>query len=528
MGKISILDCTIRDGGYINDWRFGKDAIQFILQKLGRSNIDYVEVGFIKDTNYDPDRAVFPNVSTMNSILPQESTNVKYVGMVDMSKPIPLSSIPAREKEGIAAIRVIFKQDKIEEGFTYVKEVIARGYLAMVQLVSTDTYTDSELVDVICKFNQLKPYAVYIVDSLGLLSKRDFLRMAYIMDNNLLPDISLGYHSHNNLQQARQNAESLVELGLSRDLIIDASVFGMGRGAGNLNEELFADYLNIFHGKNYRIEPMLEIIDEYLNDIYKNNFWGYSLPFYLSAKNKVHPNYAKFYSEKGTLTEKAFDELLKTITSEDSHIFSEELANKYYLSYMERYIDDRNSLSLFSSELSRKSILILGPGESLKNNIDEIKSFISNKEPVVISIGFIPSEIPIDYVFCSNNRKYDKLSDCETHLLATSNIHDAINKARYIFNYDSYLARDISIVDNSGLMLMKILRSCGINKIFIAGMDGYKYSSHDNKVTNQYSSVKNSKEQINLAMSVEIDALQKDISIIFITPSEYLQVNKEK
>ena len=118
----------------------------------------------------------------------------------------------------------------------------------------------------------------------------------------------------------------------------------MERGAGNLNLELFADYLNEYHGKNYRIEPMLEIINEYLNDIYKKNFWGYSLPFYLSAKNGCHPNYAKYYNEKGTLTEKAFDELLRTISDDHKNIFSKEMAEKYYTDYMQNYIDDRVSI----------------------------------------------------------------------------------------------------------------------------------------------------------------------------------------
>ena len=82
----------------------------------------------------------------------------------------------------------------------------------------------------------------------------------------------LAYHAHNNLQQAFGNAEALVEMNLKRDLIIDACVFGMGRGAGNLNLELFAEYMNENYDTHYKIEPMLEIMDEYLNDIYKNKF----------------------------------------------------------------------------------------------------------------------------------------------------------------------------------------------------------------------------------------------------------------
>ena len=338
MGKISLLDCTLRDGGYINDWSFGEEAIDFIAQQLGNSGIEYIELGFIKDEHPNKDRTIFPSVDSINEMVTRvrDGHSSRYVGMVDMGCPVPLERITPYREGGLDIIRVIFKQDRIQEGFEYTKKVIEKGYDVMVQLVSTDTYGDSELVDAIRLFNPLKPLAMYIVDTLGLMHKKDLMRMAYLVDHNLDDGIALGYHSHNNLQQARGNAEALVEAGFDRDLIIDACVFGMGRGAGNLNEELFADYLNDNYSKKYRIEPMLEIIDRYLNDIYKKRYWGYSLHYYLSAKNKVHPNYAKYYNELGTLSEREFDELLRSIKPEDSHIYREEKAKAYYEEYQKR------------------------------------------------------------------------------------------------------------------------------------------------------------------------------------------------
>ncbi len=520
MGKIEILDCTLRDGGYINDWQFGKDAIDFIIKKLEQSGVELIEIGFIKGNSYDENRTVYPSFEAINKAIHKTpSTKTKYVGMIDMSNPIPIETITPRVPEGIDAVRVIFKQDRIEEGYRYVKEVISKGYLAMVQLVSTDTYSDDELVDVIRKFNGLNPYSVYIVDSLGLLKKKDFMRMVYIMDHNLEKNISLGYHSHNNLQQARGNAEAFVELGLKRNIIIDACVFGMGRGAGNLNEELFADYLNECYNKHYHIEPMLEIIDQYLNDIYKNNFWGYSLPFYLSAKNKVHPNYAKFYSEKGTLTEKAFNELLKTISSEDSHVYSKDVANKYYIAFMEQYVDDHEALDKLSRSLSDSTILLIAPGASYKHNIDRIKK-CQTGNTVSISIGFLPQEIDVDYVFCSNLRKYEKVKGSSIKILATSNIKE-ISNAEMIFNYTSYLSDYESIVDNGGIMILKILRSIGVGKILIAGMDGYSVKTAEDTYPETYIDSKDTIEQINRDMSIEISDLRKDLDIEFITESRY-------
>ena len=118
----------------------------------------------------------------------------------------------------------------------------------------------------------------------------------------------------------------------------------MGRGAGNLNLELFAEYMNENYNTHYRLEPMLEIMDEYLDDIYKIKSWGYSLPLYLSANFHCHPNYAIYLSDRDTLNVKAFNEILKSIPDKDRAVFTSEKADKYYRNYQENYVDDKETI----------------------------------------------------------------------------------------------------------------------------------------------------------------------------------------
>lgn len=520
MGTISLLDCTLRDGGYINDWFFGKNAIAFILKKLNLVGIEFIEVGFIQGTTFDEDRPLFPNTQCIKEVIRPKSDHVKYVGMIDMNNPVPIENIDPYDGEGIDAIRVIFKQNRVNEGFEYVKKVKALGYMAMVQLVSTNTYSDEELINTFIKFNEISPYAVYVVDSLGVFRRKDFLRMVYLADNHLSKDISLGYHSHNNLQQAMGNAETLVELGLSRDIIIDATVYGMGRGAGNLNMELFAEYLNEFRDKHYRIEPMLEIIDEYLNDIYKTNVWGYSLSFYLSAINGCHPNYAKLYSEKGTLTEKTFNELLKTISEEDKTTFSEEVAEGYYKKYLENYVDDRDALSVLSDEISGRNILIIGPGDSIKECIHSIDDYIAINDPIVISVGFYDPSFNIDYLFCCNIRNYSKLRSANVKKILTSNLRD-VDPSDIMVNFASYVSEEDAIYDNSGIMLIKLLMSIGIDSIAIAGMDGYEIDDNVWIQVMGYEPNVKVHDVLNDSISKELRNLSNHVKIRFITPTKY-------
>lgn len=517
MKKISTLDCTLRDGGYINDWKFGKEAIDFIIRKMCATGVEYIEIGFIKRTEPDENRTVYPDIDSISKVISPKKENVLYVGMIDVNDPYPLEELKPRDENTIDAIRVIFKQDRLEEGYEYVKGVMERGYLTMVQLVSTNTYSDTELIATLEKFNELKPHAVYIVDSLGMIKRRDFLRMTYLFDNHLDENVALGYHSHNNLQQAQGNAEALVEMGLTRDLIIDASVYGMGRGAGNLNLELFSDYLNEYHSKNYNIEPMLEIIDEYLGDIYAEQPWGYSLPYYLSATNGCHPNYAKYYFEKRTLTEKALNELLKTIEPKDKPVYSKDRAERYYATYMKNYVDDRNSAQTLGNSIKGKKIIVLGSGKSIHEYREKINERIDG-DCIVISIGFVSDMFPIDYVFCSNMRRYPNIRDTDVPMIFTSNIdRDGDLK----FNYSSYISDDPIVVDNSGMMLFRILISLDVKEVFVAGMDGYADVMRDNFYNDAYETNIPMPNLMNLHLSKEINKLNKRMRIVFLTPTKY-------
>ncbi len=522
MGSVSILDCTLRDGGYINDWRFGKNAIDFILRKLVESRIEYVEVGFIKGDKFDRNRTMYPDVASISSVLPPESEGTRFVGMVDMSAPVPLDRIPPRKEGDIELIRVIFKQDRLDEGLEYIKAVKERGYLAMAQLVSTDTYSDEELISAIKRLNKIKPYAVYLVDSLGIIKNNEFMRMIYLMDHNLSSGIVLGYHSHNNLQQAMGNAVSFININTKRDIIIDACVFGMGRGAGNLNEELFAEYLNENFGEKYNVEPMLEIIDEYLGDICKTNFWGYSLPFYLTAKNKVHPNYGKYYNAKGTLTEKEFDRLLSTIAPNDTHVYSAAKAEEYYRSFMMKPCDDAEAKAKISAALEGKEILILCPGDSLVANRGDLEVFLKERPDVVrIAVAFNPDFTDVDFIFCSNMKRFKGVKCSPVPKILTSNVPNCGAEDEYVLQYSSYIGEEKLTYDNAGLMALRIAASFRPRKVYVAGMDGYMKMSQLDANRDVSDSEEFYVEKFNSQMSSEIARIKKETDIVFLTPSIY-------
>lgn len=522
MGKVYLLDCTLRDGGYVNDWRFGEEIIKGFGKKIAQTGIEIYEVGFIKGDVYDPDRSVFPDIQSIAEMIQPKAEGMMYVGMLDMSAPIPMERLAPYDGSSVDGIRVIFKKEKIEEAYQYCKRIQELGYTLFVNFVGTDLYSDKEFIEGIEKMNTLHPFAVSIVDSFGLIKRKHFLRLVYIANHNLDPEIVLGYHAHNNLQQAFGNAEALVEMNLKRDLCIDACVFGMGRGAGNLNLELFAEYMNENYDTQYRIEPMLEIMDEYLNEIYKHKFWGYSLPLYLSASTNCHPNYAIYLAEKDSLTVKSFRELLKGIPDENKARFSKERAEKYYREYQENYLDDKATLAELSENLKEKKVLILAPGRTLTEYAEIVQKETEIPDTVVIAVNFLGGGYRVDYIFSSNMRRYQKIQGkTEVPCIITSNMKEEA-KAEYIVNFSSYTSDRPEIIDNSGLMVLRLMLSLGVKKVRVAGMDGYslvqKPDYFDQNLEYDFSAEANVRNEL---ISREIAEIQKRLDIQFVTPTHY-------
>ena len=389
MNNIYLLDCTLRDGGYVNNWEFGEENIKEVARKVVQAGVEIIECGYLSTKNAgNKNVARYTNIQDVSrAYAPAKSTRQDYAVMVNYGE-YP-ESLLEMASEASPIIRVAFHKKDLEGAFEYFESLKKKGYRFYVQPMGALNYSDEEYVHLIRKTNELEPEAFYIVDSFGVMELKDFRRLLFLTDNNLKSDIKLGYHSHNNLQQAYSNSKYMVEQNLDHDLIIDASVFGMGRGAGNLNIELFAKYLNQNFGKTYNIEPILEVFDECLKPIFAKNFWGYSLPFYLSAIHNCHPNYAAYFAEKNTLTVRSMHEILTMISETDRNSFSIEKASNYYTKYQERYVDDHEAVNKLKEKITGRSILILAPGSSLVKEQDKIKAYIRTNNPVVFGVNKI-------------------------------------------------------------------------------------------------------------------------------------------
>lgn len=524
MKNIKILDCTLRDGGYINNWNFGKKAIHDIISNLEKANIEIIECGFLRPIVYNNNTSVFSSTSQIENIISPKSENSMYVAMIELHN-YNNNMLDEYNGKSIDGIRLTFRKNEWLEAREVAKEIIEKGYKLFIQPVGTCTYTDDELLYLLEEVNKLKPYAFYLVDTLGMLYRDDVRRFFYIIDNNLSENIYIGFHSHNNLQLSFSNAQELIWLKQKRAIIVDTSVYGMGRGVGNLATELFVDYINKNIEQRYSIIPILNIADKYLMSIYSQQKWGYDLPYFLSAIVKCHPNYAAHLIKKQTLSIDKIEKILCLIPIKYRDEYNQCLIEKLYYDMQNCKIDDSKSISKLKTLIEKKEVLIIGSGLSIKNSVDKIRMISEKAGVFVISINFYARKFNVDSVFMSNERRYRLFKDekiSNVRLLKTSNLSFDSQNDEYVFDYTNLLGEGAS-ADNAGAMLVRLLKKVGVSKIFLAGFDGFDVDTSLNYFSKKYKSdidFETAKKKNN-EVSRQLKLALNDIEYEVITKTKY-------
>ena len=367
----------------------------------------------------------------------------------------------------------------------------------------------------------MNPFAFYLVDTLGNLSKKDLIRMLYLIDSNLKETIKMGFHSHNNLQLSFSNAQELIDLNLSRDVIIDSSVFGMGRGAGNLCTELLVRYINENVEEKYDIIPILEIMDEHIMPIYQEFKWGYSAPYCLAAMNGCHPNYASYLIDRQTLCIRDINKIIKSIDLQKRHLFDKLYIKQLYIDFQNHHVEDEEEILDISKLCEGREVLVIAPGKSAITYMQEIQKYVNNSNPVIFSVNFLPNDIEVDRIFVGNSKKFESFENCSEQIankiISTSNVVTNINGKQ--INYARYMKGMSSLLDNSGMLLLDILKESGVKKVNLAGFDGYDGKLEDYCEDNEKERIVY--EEKNKAIIEFLTKYSEEIDVAFITPSLY-------
>ena len=522
MGSIMILDCTLRDGGYINENNFGEKNIKKLIKYLKSAKIDIIECGYLMDNiEYDKNKTEFLSMKQAEPLLaPDNSYTLMLLG-----EKYKIENLPENTGGKIDTIRMSFHKKSLQKAIEYAKKIKEKGYKLFLQPTSIMSYTEEEIKKMLKELNDLDVECIAIVDTFGQMTPEDTRRVTKIFDEVLRENIKIGIHLHNNLQTAFANAITFLDtISENRDVEIDTSLLGMGRGAGNLPTELLANYLNTRYGKKYKLEPLLEASDNIISKIKEEHDWGYSLPYYLSAINGIHPSYIILFLERKTLHSVDINNLIKMISEDKKIEFDREYAEELYRIYNEKSVDDKESRKELEKLVSGKKVVLIGPGRSIINYRNQIEDLLSKDNIFSIAVNGIDL-FYTDATFYSNKKRYKEFRKKSNLTLLTSNIKIHQEEKELIFDYSNSLSRESGISDNSLLIILNILKDLNVKEIQLVGFDGFSTNMRDNFYSEEraYLLTEDYIKRLNESTARSLKGYREKIKITSLTPTKYME-----
>lgn len=336
--KIELVDVTLRDGGIVINFDYGMERMQKIKATLETSGVEYIETGYIDEKKGSPEgRTCFDNeVSIEKTLLSTgKKPGVTYFAMIDYGT-FDVNKLQPRSANGVDGIRLAFHKENWEASIEWGKIIMSKGYDLYIQPMVSMRYTDEEYKHLIqvCNTELAGAAGFYVVDSFGQMDNMALIRKLEIADQYVSMSMKLGFHAHNNRQMAYSNALAFVEFNSRHDMMLDASIMGMGKGAGNLCTELIEATL-INEGKNYNSNVIYDAISEYFADQQKKTPWGYSLDYYLSSLYSCTPSYIKIFTADDRVTTDVLVDLLKNMPDEKRAACDRKFAVEYLKGYFE-------------------------------------------------------------------------------------------------------------------------------------------------------------------------------------------------
>ncbi|WP_028593048.1 aldolase catalytic domain-containing protein [Paenibacillus assamensis] len=283
-----IVDCTVRDGGLVNNWDFSVEFVQDLYASLNAAGVDYMEIGYKNSPKLMKGSEAagpwrFLNEDFLNKVIPNKG-DTKLSALVDIGR-VDENDILPRSESLLDLIRVACYIKDVDKGLDLVQKFHDLGYETTINIMALSNVMDNDLVEAFQMIKESPVDVVYIVDSYGSLDHNDFKFLVQKFQEHL-PNKRLGVHTHNNMQLAFSNTLVAAELGVE---LLDASVYGMGRGAGNCPTELLLTHLK---NTKYHLRPSLGFIQKHMITMREKWEWGYLIPYLVTGTLDEHPRSA--------------------------------------------------------------------------------------------------------------------------------------------------------------------------------------------------------------------------------------------
>jgi 4-hydroxy 2-oxovalerate aldolase len=493
MNNLKVLDCTIRDGGYYNNWDFSDDEFINSIDALINTGVDVIELGY---KSLGSAQFFGPYKYCSETFLRElkMKTKCQYACMIDakefVNKKSELNVVLLDQEASIfSMVRVASSLAILNESIDLALEIKRKGYLVSLNLMGISLISENDLALLLAKIPK-EIDIVYFADSFGNLYPKDVARIFNVFKNNLSGQ-DIGFHPHDNLGLAFANAIEAIECGVD---YIDGTILGMGRGAGNLKLEQLLTFLNFEKKDNkYSSYPLIYVIQNHYLALQKEYGWGFDLTYMLSGINNTHQSYCQSLKLDRRYNYQQVFDILSNISPEKRAKFEKDELNRS----MERTFSFKKKKTLGSlAEVNNENVLIVAKGESVLNSKESLDIFIKEKKPLIFDCNNTEVFKQFSrYVCMINVNKINDFKHADANVKGVIHPFDTrvlpldIENISIGYTLGQALSFELDAVGLFAYLVgqysIMVALSLGVTNIYLAGFDGF-VANNDEKTDMEY------------------------------------------
>lgn len=511
---VTFLDCTLRDGGYYNQWDFSDQLVSDYLQCLDGIGVTVCEIGFRSKINvgYSGPYAFCKDEFLDTLSLP---SNIRISVMVNAKELISSESIeknladlfPRKASDSrVDFVRIAFHSHELERALPAATWLKDRGYSVGFNFMQISMKSDADILYFSELCSSFPIDVLYFADSLGCMRPKDIERVFGLIQKKWSGQI--GVHAHDNLGLALENSITALDIGATW---VDSTVYGMGRGPGNTKTEELAITLSSKKQSDISISPLLSLIKNYFQKLQYDCGWGKNAYYFLAGIHSIHPTYIQKMLADSRFESHDIIQVIEYLKLVDSYKFNPEFLD------LGRNISFSNAeaASKLSPWFSRKTVLLLGSGPGVKQHRRALEAYIEKEQPVVVCLN-TNSDLSENFIkfriACSPMRL---IADWKEHhnlpqplITPHMTICEQLEKfdnSKKIYNVGCSITPGAFTLDEKSFTIpnslslayaLAVITNAGAEEILLAGFDGYPGEDVRNDETNEifkiYSETENS------------------------------------
>lgn len=486
-----MLDCTLRDGGYYNNWNFSSELISAYLEAISAANVDVVELGLrsLENTGFKGACAYTDDEFIRSLAVP---ATLKVGVMVNASELLGTPTVEdaltalfpyAASQSPVDLVRVACHVHEFERALPAVHWLKERGFMVGFNLMQVADRTEEEVKALARAATAYPLDALYFADSMGSMNSAQTARIVGWLRSEWKG--ALGIHTHDNLGLALSNTMRAIEEGVTW---VDATVTGMGRGPGNARTEELAIEIAELRGQKINMVPLLTVVRKYFRPMQKEFGWGTNPYYYLAGKYSIHPTYVQEMLSDTRFSEEDIIAAINHLKVEGGKKYRASTLDAARHFYQGEPIGSWNAAQAFAG----REVLLLGTGPGVANHRAALEKFILKHKPVVVALNTqnaIRADL-IDYRIASHPVRL--LADCEVHArmpqplitpfsMLSEDVRSALG-GKDVLDFGLNIKKEIfEFLDTlctipSPLVMayaFAVLTSGRAKQIYLAGFDGY-------------------------------------------------------